>query len=272
MSRLTFPAYRSRYLPALNLARIQALTDREWAPVIISTGAIEQHGPHLPVAVDAFLGEVWVTSVLAALPKDTSCYVGPPVTIGKSNEHTGFPGTLIISKETLRAQVWTIARQLKAWGFGHILIINSHGGNVSVLVYTMREIRAELGLSISFLSSDVSLPLSEQEKLYGFHANEVETALMYATAGSFCDASAAVCHYPAQIGDPGVLRPENSAATFAWASQDLSASGIMGNAAAGTAESGRLWLDACTKGLVASIVKSSAANREAYLRRVRHRV
>ena len=132
--RMTFPSYRDRYLPAMTLRRIRALPDKAWAPVILATGAIEQHGPHLPVAVDALMGQVWLSLALARLPAGASCYVAPPITIGKSNEHTGFPGTLMISRDTLRSQILAVARQAQAWGFRSIAVINTHGGNVPVLV------------------------------------------------------------------------------------------------------------------------------------------
>ena len=268
MTPIPFPSYRERYLPALSVARIQSLSDREWAPVIIGTGAIEQHGPHLPVAVDSFLGEVWISRIISGLPAEASCYVGPPITIGKSNEHIGFPGTLMISKETLRSQLLAIARQLNRWGFRHILVHNSHGGNVSVLIYTMDEIRADLGMSIRFTASGFQPPISRQEAAYGFHANEVETALMYAKAGAFCNPSAALCHYPASISDPGELRPESAPATFSWATQDISISGVMGDASAGTAANGNKWLDDGSAGLIAFVAQVSAANKEAYLKKL----
>ncbi len=245
-----FPAYRERYLPAMTATQIRALPDKAWAPVIVTTGAIEQHGPHLPVAVDSFLGQVWVTRMLAKLPAGVSCYVAPPITNGKSNEHVGFPGTLMISKETLRAQLLAIARQVHAWGFRQIVILNTHGGNTSVLVYTMREIRAALGLRIGFLGAKVELdpPISALERAYGFHANEVESALLMANAPAYTHPERAVCWYPARLEDPGELRPEGAPATYSWASQDISPSGIMGDAPAATAGKGEQWTRQITEG------------------------
>ncbi|HEY5078564.1 MAG TPA: creatininase family protein, partial [Opitutaceae bacterium] len=65
---MNFPSYRSRYLPAMTLRSIHGLPDKAWAPVILATGAIEQHGPHLPVAVDALMGQVWLSLALSRLP------------------------------------------------------------------------------------------------------------------------------------------------------------------------------------------------------------
>ncbi len=91
MTSEIFPRYRQHYLPAMTPARIAALSDRAWAPVIVPVGSIEQHGPHLPVAVDSFLAQLWVEQFLPRLPAGASCYIAPPITVGKANEHTGFP-------------------------------------------------------------------------------------------------------------------------------------------------------------------------------------
>jgi creatinine amidohydrolase len=253
-----FPAYRERYLPAFTAAAIAALPDKAWAPVILTTGAIEQHGPHLPVAVDSFLGQVWLNLVLQRLPSSTACYVAPPVTIGKSNEHTGFPGTLSISKSTLRLQVLAIARQLHDWGFRELVILNTHGGNSSVLNTTVAELRSLHGASgfrVTMLKPASASGLSAQEAAYGFHAGEFETSLMLATVPELVRMEAATCHYPARLTDPGSLRPECAPATFAWASQDVSPDGTMGDAPAATAAKGARWLEEISAALAADITR-----------------
>lgn len=253
-----FPSYRERYLPAMTSAQIHALPDKARTPVLLGTGAIEQHGPQLPVAVDAFLGQVWLSHLCAALPADFPAVVAPPITVGKSNEHVGFPGTLYISKATLRLQVFAIARQIQAWGFRSLLLVNTHGGNTSVLRYTAREIAVELGVRVDFLRNSAQLDLPPLEAAYGFHANTMETALLYALAPRFTRPEAAPCHYPARLEDPGELRPENAPATYAWASQDISPHGVMGDATAATAEQGRRWLDTLVAGCVQGLVEHAA--------------
>lgn len=240
--------YSSRYLPGMTPAQIAALPDKARTPVLIATGAIEQHGPQLPVAVDAFLGQVWLTKLFELFPADVPALVGPAITVGKSNEHVGFPGTLIHRKEVLAGHLWAIARQLHHWGFRSILLLNTHGGNTAVLVYTLREIRHQLGLRIEFLYSGAKIDVSAQESTYGFHANEFETSALYAVAPSLCHPEAAPCHYPARIEDPGMLRPECAPATYAWASQDISPHGVMGDATRATRENGERWVKAMAQG------------------------
>jgi creatinine amidohydrolase len=252
---MNFPSYRDRYLPAMTPRRIAALPDKAWAPVILATGAIEQHGPHLPVAVDALMGQVWLSLALARLPQGASCYVAPPITIGKSNEHTGFPGTLMISRETLRALILAVARQVNAWGFQSLAVINTHGGNVPVLVPTLREIRALYGLRAGILQSKAVPGLSAQEATFGIHAGEVETSWMMAAAGHLTDPSKAVCEYPARIGDPGQVRPVAAPALVAWASRDISKSGVMGDAPAATSAKGERWLELGASGYADAIAE-----------------
>jgi creatinine amidohydrolase len=237
------PAYRHRYLPAMTRARIASLPDKVWAPVLLATGAIEQHGPHLPVAVDSLLGEMWIEEMIKNLAPGAACYVAPPITVGKSNEHVGFPGTLMISKDTLREQVLLVARQTAAWGFRSLLLVNTHGGNSAVLRTTLREVRERLGLRCAFLGGEYRPDLSEQEATWGFHAGEYETSLLLATAPHLVAMEKALCHYPGRLGDSGELRPEHAPATFAWAAQDISPDGVMGDAPAATVAKGARWRD-----------------------------
>lgn len=258
-----FPSYRQRYLPGLTLNQIKALPDKAWAPVIVATGAIEQHGPHLPVAVDSLMGQVWSERIAAHLSPATPYYFAPPITIGKSNEHVGFPGTLIISKDTLRRQLIVIARQLHQWGFGQLSILNTHGGNTDVLIYTLHEIEAELGLATGFLRADVDYGLPEKERSLGMHANTAETAWLQAIAPQYVDMSLAVSEYPDPAAASGQLRPEAAPATFAWVTADVSRSGIMGDAPAGTAERGHHWLEITARSYAQKITALAAARKAA---------
>jgi creatinine amidohydrolase len=245
----------------MTLRGIAALPDKAWAPVLLATGAIEQHGPHLPLAVDALMGQVWLSLALSRLPSGASCYVAPPVTVGKSNEHTGFPGTLMISRDTLRSQILAVARQVHAWGFRSLAVINTHGGNVPVLVPTLREIRTLFGMRAGILQSKTISELSAQEATFGIHAGEVETSWIMAAAPQHVDASKAVCEYPALIGDPGEVRPVAAPALVAWVSKDASKSGVMGDATAATVAKGELWLERGADGYAAAIAEACRIGR-----------
>lgn len=239
----------------MTLRQIRELPDRDWAPVILTTGAIEQHGPHLPVAVDALMGQVWLSLTIARLPSGASCYVAPPITIGKSNEHTGFPGTLMLTRDTLRSQILAIAAQVGAWGFRSLAVINTHGGNVPVLVPTLREVRSLYGLKAAILPSKGITDISPQESTFGIHAGEVETSWILAAASQHVDMSKSVCEYPAMIGDPGEVRPVMAPALVAWTSRDVSRTGTMGDATSASSEKGERWLEQGARAYASAIAE-----------------
>jgi creatinine amidohydrolase len=242
MAPALWPSYRDRYLPALTREEIDALPDKAHALVIVPTGAIEQHGPHLPVGVDAILGQAWLETALPQLDPATPVWVAPALTYGKSNEHLDFRGTLSISGRTLRRLLLALATQLHRLGFRQIAILNTHGGNSAVLVYTLREIQVQLSLRAGMIGQPYRPPLSAQEAQYGFHAGEWETSLMLAAAGETVRMERAVVEYPARIDDTGELRPENAPAIFSWVTRDISRTGVMGDATAATVVKGRVWL------------------------------
>jgi creatinine amidohydrolase len=248
-----FPVFRSRYLPALSSAQLAALPATANLLTILPTAAIEQHGPHLPVGVDAILGHALLDAALSRLPPDAPVLIAPPVTYGASNEHLGFPGTITVSPRTLRRVVLAIAAQLRALGLRRLAVFNTHGGNSAVLALVVREIQETLGLDAFLLRHGYQPDVSGQEAAWGFHADEWETALMLACAPELVRMDRAVGEYSARRDDPGELRPEHAAATYAWMTRDISHSGIMGDPTRATPANGRRWLAAAAERLAAKI-------------------
>lgn len=237
------PAYRSRYLPALSRQAIENLPGKQAAVVVIPMGAIEQHGPHLPVGTDAILSQAWLQSALEQLPAQVPIYVGPALPVGKSVEHLGFPGTLSLTGRLLRHNLLAIAGQLQTWGFQTLAVLNAHGGNSTSLEVALREIQTRLGMQAGLLRPSLALSASEQENLWGIHAGEVETSLMLAIDPDQVEMEKARCEYPTRLDNPGVLRPFKGTATWAWITRELSQSGVMGDATAASAEKGHTWLE-----------------------------
>lgn len=258
MKAIPFPAaYRARYLPGMTRAQIEALPGKSSAIVIIPTASIEQHGPHLPVGVDSILGQAWLAATLPRVPPAVAVYVGPAVTYGKSNEHSGFPGTVTISARTFHRVLKSTARQLSALGFRTMAVLNTHGGNSAVLVSTLREIQTSIGINAGMLSFGWKPPLPAHEATHGFHAGEFETALMLAVSPGLVHMERAVSEFPVQPGESGPVGPVDAPATFGWISADISRSGVMGDATAATVEKGRAWLEAGARALAEQITKLS---------------
>ncbi len=75
--------------------------DMESAVALLPVAATEQHGPHLPVRVDAAINAGMVARAVELMPPDLPVFVLPMMPVGKSNEHHAYPGTLSLSHETL---------------------------------------------------------------------------------------------------------------------------------------------------------------------------
>lgn len=212
--------------------------------VLLPTGAIEQHGPHLPIGVDSLLGHAFLERVLSRLADDDPVWIAPPILLGKSNEHDGFPGTLSISAESLRSQILGTVQQLEQWGFRRIAVLNTHGGNSPVLRTTLLEIAQSTTVEIGILSSHPATGLSEREERFGIHAGQYETSLMLATHPEIVDMAKADCHWIDERFPGGLIAPENAPATFAWKTADFTPSGTLGDATQASAQDGEAWLNA----------------------------
>jgi len=229
----------------LNWKQVEALP-KDSTLLVLPTAAIEQHGHHLPLATDTLINNLLLGKALEKLPADLQVYALPPICYGKSNEHIGFSGTLSVSAETFMAVVRDLGASLAASGFKKVVLYNTHGGNSSLVDVMARDLRAEFGLRTFALygSGGISFEgLSEQERAYGFHAGEIETAFLLSAVPELVDTAAYTVNYIAHVDKPDLLRPENAPTTFAWLTRDIAASGVMGDPRPATAENGARWVD-----------------------------
>jgi creatinine amidohydrolase len=237
----------------LNWKQIEALP-RDRTLLILPTAAIEQHGPHLPIATDTLINNVLLGRALDLLPAEEPIYALPPVCYGKSNEHLGFPGTLSVSATTFMAVLRDLGASIAASGLRRIVLFNTHGGNTSLVDVMARDLRAEFGLRTFTLFGSGGATfegLNPQERTYGFHAGELETAYLLAFTPGFVDTTAYTSNYIASIADKKLLAPENGAANFAWLTRDIAPSGVMGDPRPATAANGELWLKAAATRIAA---------------------
>jgi creatinine amidohydrolase len=235
----------SRKFAYLNWKQVEALPKQETL-LVLPTAAIEQHGHHLPLATDTLINNLLLGRALEKLPANASIYVLEPVCYGKSNEHLGFPGTISVSAATFMALVRDVGASVAASGFQKLALYNTHGGNSSLVDVLARDLRAEFGLRTFALYGSGGVRydgVSAQERAYGFHAGEIETAFLLSAAPELVDQSAYTVNYIADIEKPETLLPENAAATFAWLTRDIAASGVMGDPRPATAENGARWTE-----------------------------
>jgi creatinine amidohydrolase len=98
------------------------------AVALLPTGAIEQHGPHLPLDTDTFTSFT-VCARAAERVREFPVLVLPPVWWGLSPYWMVFPGTLTLKPETLIAVIAEIAESVGHHGVRRMVIVNGHGGN-----------------------------------------------------------------------------------------------------------------------------------------------
>src|SRR5690606_9063225 len=103
--------------------------------------AIEQHGPHLPCAVDSLIAAGITGKALERLDPTVPAYALPPQVYGKSDEHLHFPGTITLTGETLFSILVEIGESVYRAGFRKLLIINGHGGQPQPIEMAARELR-----------------------------------------------------------------------------------------------------------------------------------
>lgn len=245
----------ARNFAYLNWKQVDALP-RDATLLVLPTAAVEQHGHHLPLATDTLINNLLLGYALAKLPAGASVYALPPVHYGKSNEHIGFPGTLSVSASTFMAVLRDLGASIAAAGFRRLALYNTHGGNTALIDVMARDLRAEFKLRTFALHGSAGAKfekLTPQERAYGFHAGEVETAYLLASVPELVDRSAYTSNYIADVAKPELLLPENAPATFAWLTRDFAASGVMGDPRPATAENGARWLDQAATRLAAAL-------------------
>ncbi len=216
---------------------------------VLPVAAVEQHGPHLPVSVDATINAGVLARALALLPADATVLALPMQSVGLSVEHIRYPGTLTLSAETLIALLTEIGRSVARAGVKRLVVLNSHGGQPQVVDIVCRRLRADGMFAVGCMASRLGLPasvvLSREEALYGIHGGLVETSLMLHLRPDLVRTDQAIdfrSAWLAQESTMSILTPEGGVG-FGWETQDLNQLGALGDASAASASVGAAILE-----------------------------
>src|SRR5207248_10926225 len=125
---------------------------------VLPVAATEQHGPHLPLEVDQAIVDGVIAATVPRLSDATPVLFLPTQQVGYSPEHTAFPGTLTLSSATTIATWIELGECVARAGIKKLLLLNSHGGQVSLMDIVARALRGRAGL-IVYSCSWWDLPL-----------------------------------------------------------------------------------------------------------------
>ena len=214
--------------------------------VIIPIGSLEQHGPHLPLSTDTTIAN-YVAKQVARRCTDT--FLMPPLPLGYSSEHLGFPGTISLQPETMSRIILDISDSLWKSELKELFIINGHGGNrgpldlaITKVKQTVPEMRLYSFTLVNIVKGKFDEIRKSSRRLVG-HADEVETSLMLVIQPETVDMSKAVREEPSLPKSLSFEREDLAKISFAWTAKELTRTGVIGDPQAADAETGRVLLD-----------------------------
>lgn len=115
-------------------------------------GAIEQHGPHLPVGTDTFTVEHLAQKSAALAASSIPVVVAPTLAFGSSQHHLPFGGTMSLGTETYYRVTHELAESLITSGFKKLFLVNGHGGNHELLQLVARDLALVHPVSVAAAS------------------------------------------------------------------------------------------------------------------------
>jgi len=226
-----------------------AALDRQRIIAVLPIGAIEQHGPHLPMSVDSCTVDGVARRLARALPETSPVLILPTQSVCKSDEHIDYPGTLTFTAETLIRVLTEIGASVARSGVRKFVLLNGHGGNIPVMDIVTRKLRVNhdmLAFAVNWFGFGMPDDLySDVERSHGIHAGDMETSVMLALdpANVNMDAARDFRSRGQDLAEKFRHLGLGRGARPGWKTQDLSPAGACGEAHLATAEKGEATLD-----------------------------
>lgn len=220
--------------------------------VIVGVGSTEQHGPHLPLAMDSLHADALAERVAEQLDQ---ALVAPPVTAGCSDHHMAFPGTISLRAETLAAILTDYCGSLAKHGFERIGLISGHGGNFAPMANMLADLHAAAGAAQVAAYTDLrrfaeiafneAVAAGFAPEAIGGHADVAETSVLLALRPDLVKMDQAEPGYRARFEDTiGVV--------FERGLKAMSPIGVLGDPVGATAALGQRILVRLSEEIAAS--------------------
>ncbi len=226
--------------------------------LLLPIGAVEQHGPHLPLAVDHVIAHETATAVVESVGEALDIWQLPTLSISKSNEHAWSAGTLWFSADTMMAILRDLGRAVATTGAERLVLLNGHGGNTTLLNTALRELRLEFGLK-TFLTHPSVPPAyggvsTESELGMGIHGGLNETSVFMHLRPDLVDLSKAERKVPEALADNAHVKFGGSV-MFGWLSNDFDPVGYIGDPTGANADLGKQLFEANVSHLSAQMAE-----------------
>lgn len=209
--------------------------------LMLPIGAIEQHGPHLPLATDLLVVDAHADDLISRVGDEYDLWRLPTLAVSKSNEHAWSPGTLWLSPETLLATLRDLGRSIATLGNVSVMLLNGHGGNTALLDVACRELRLSHGLRTflvhPFLPADHGGAGDPGERGLGIHGGVSETSVMLHLHPELVHVDRMVPAVPSFLDSFRHVRFGGSV-SFGWTSDDFDSNGVIGDPTLASAERG----------------------------------
>ncbi|PWJ53985.1 creatinine amidohydrolase [Quadrisphaera granulorum] len=218
------------------------LTERSIA--VVPIGAIEHHGPHLPLRTDALVAEAVATAAVERVAaQGIDAWLLPTITCAKSDEHHWAPGTLWLEGTTVLDVLIDLGRSIAATPARTVVFINGHGGNVMLLGWANRELRRRFGLRTFSMPAGVGGPGDgldgrPDERGQGIHGGFAETSVVMHLAPHLVAPEMPARNVPEHIAGLKHIGFNGKPVMFGWTSDDFGPEGVIGDATGANAEYG----------------------------------
>lgn len=218
-------------------------------------GAIEHHGPHLPLSTDTLIAEAVAEAVVDSQP-DLPLTLLPGLSYSLSTEHRWAPGTVTVSPSTLLAVLDDVGASLAQAGIEKLVFVNGHGGNTPLLRVACREIRVRHGV-LTFLAhphipvdqgSENRAAHADPEMGFAVHGSAGETSMVMYLRPDLVQIERAERSVPAWLNDYEYVGFGREI-TFGWSSDDVTPSGVIGDPTLATSERGKNDFEFCVQRL-----------------------
>lgn len=182
--------------------------------VVVPLGSTEQHGPHLPVCVDAAIVSAIAERAVNDAGEKVRVLLGPTLPFGFSHHHLAFGGTISIALPVYLDVLTEIGKSLVHSGFRRVVFLNGHGGNEAAAAAVLDRLVHELGMDVhvaatsywTLAADDLDSLQLEVGPVPG-HAGGFETSCMLAIQPELVQLEAKKSgeSVPSSLADPDIV-------------------------------------------------------------------